>query len=249
MGKPPASQPKERLPTMSEILTIDLGADGSFDCYVARPAGDAPAPVVVVIQEIFGVNEGIRGKCRWLADAGFIAVAPDLFWRLQPGVQLTDKTKEEWEKAFDLMNRFDIDRGIRDLQTVTNEVRDMRGANGRVGNMGYCLGGRLAYLMAARTDTDASAGYYGVGLDQLLGEAIHIKKPLMLHIAELDKFSTPEKRDAVVEGLQDNPLVTTHVYAGTDHAFSRVGGDHYDAAAAGLADDRAVSFFKQHLQA
>ena len=234
---------------MSETLTIDLGADGSFDCFVARPKDGAPAPVVVVIQEIFGVNEGIRGKCRWLAEAGFIAIAPDLFWRLQPGMQLTDKTKEEWEQAFDLMNRFDIDRGIGDLQAASDRARVIPGSNGKVGNMGYCLGGKLAYLMAARTDTDASVGYYCVGLDQLLDEATHIKKPLMLHIAELDKFSSPEKRDAVVRGLRDNPLVTTHVYEGTDHAFSRVGGEHYDEAAAKTADERTIAFFKQHLQA
>lgn len=232
---------------MSETLTIDRGADGQFDCYVARPKGDAPAPVVIVIQEIFGVNAGIRGKCQWLADAGFIAVAPDLFWRLEPHVELTDQTKEEWNKAFDLMNRFDIDAGLHDLQAVMNEARDMHGSNGKVGNIGYCLGGKIAYLMATRTDADASVGYYGVGLDQLLDEAAYIKKPLMLHIAELDKFSAPEKREAVVNGLKDNKLVTTHVYAGTDHAFTRVGGDHYDAAAAKLADERTIAFFKANL--
>lgn len=233
---------------MSETLTIDRGHDGQFDCYVARHAGNGPAPVVIVVQEIFGVNAGIRGKCDWLASAGFIAVAPDLFWRLEPGVQLTDKTKEEWDKAFDLMNRFDIDQGIKDIQRVMSVARTMGGASGKAGAMGYCLGGRMAYLLAARTDADACVGYYGVGIDQLLGEASDIKKPLMLHIAELDKFSSPDKRDAVVEGLKENKNVTTHVYAGTDHAFSRVGGDHYDAAAATLADQRTVQFFTDHLQ-
>ncbi len=232
---------------MSETLSIDAGTDGQFDCYVARPKGDAPAPVVIVIQEIFGVNEGIRGKCQWLADAGFIAVAPDLFWRVEPHVELTDKTQAEWEKAFALMNKFDIDQGIKDLQIVMDKVRPLPGANGKVGNIGYCLGGKLAYLMSARSDTDASVGYYGIGIDQLLGEAKNIQKPLMLHIAELDKFSSPEKRDAVVSGLKDNKHAITYVYEGTDHAFSRVGGDHYDAAAAKLADERTVQFFRDAL--
>lgn len=233
---------------MSETLTIDLGTDGSFDCYVARPAAQGPAPVVVVIQEIFGVNEGIRGKCQWLANEGFIAVAPDLFWRIEPDVELTDKTPAEWEKALDLMNMFDIDQGIKDLQVVTDTVRTMDGSNGKVGNMGYCLGGKVAYLMATRTNTDASVGYYGVDLHRLLDEAPNIKKPLMLHIAENDKFVSPERRDRLVNGVKDNPLVTTHVYAGMDHAFTRVGGDHYDEAAAKLADGRTIEFFTAHLK-
>lgn len=233
---------------MSETLSINLGTEGQFACYVARPASDTPAPAVIVIQEIFGVNEGIRGKCQWLVDAGFLAIAPDLFWRLEPNVELTDKTKEGWEKALDLMNLFDVDQGIQDLQAVANKVRAMDGCSGKVGDMGYCLGGKMAYLMATRTDADASVGYYGVGLDQLLGEAKNIKKPLMLHIAELDKFTPPEKREALVNGLKDHPLVTTHVYAGTDHAFTRVGGEHYDAAAAKIADTRTIEFFNQHLK-
>lgn len=233
---------------MSETLTIDLGAKGAFDCYVARPGGDTPAPVVIVIQEIFGVNEGIRGKCRWLANEGFIAVAPDLFWRLEANVELTDKTKEGWEKALDLMNLFDIDQGIEDLKTVVQKVRGMKGSNGKVGTMGYCLGGKVAYLMATRTDTDASVGYYGVGIDQLLGESKNIKKPLMLHIAELDKFVPAEARDKIVGELKGNALVTAHVYEGVDHAFTRVGGDHYNAAAAKIADARTIEFFNRHLK-
>lgn len=232
---------------MSETLTITV-PDGHFYCHVERPNGDGPHPVVIVIQEIFGINEGIRGKCRWLADEGFIAVAPDLFWRLEPGVELTDKTKEEWDKALSLMNRYDTDQGIADLQAVIAGTRNMTGANGKVGDMGYCLGGKIAYLLAARTNADASVGYYGVGLDALLAEANNVRKPLMLHIAELDKFSSAEKRDAVVNGLKDHSHVCTHVYPGTDHAFTRVGGDHYDAPSAALADGRTVSFFKEYLK-
>lgn len=232
---------------MSETLTVTV-PDGTFDCYVARPAAAGPAPVVVVVQEIFGVNEGIRGKCAWLAREGFIAVAPDLFWRLEPNVTLTDKTQEEWNKAFDLMNRFDIERGIEDLQAVTDAARAMGGGSGMVGNMGYCLGGKISYLMAARTDTDASVGYYGVGLDQLLGEAGNIKKPLMLHIAELDKFVPAEARDKIVAELENNARVTAYVYEGVDHAFTRQGGEHYDEAAAKIADARTIDFFNAHLK-
>jgi len=218
-----------------------------FDAYVARPQTGGDAPVVVVIQEIFGINAGIRGKCDWLAGQGFIAVAPDLFWRLEPGVQLTDKTKEEWDKAFSLMNRFDIDEGIRDLQATVDTFRDEDGATGKVGCIGYCLGGRLAYLMAARSDVDASVGYYGVGLENLLAEAKNIGSPLMLHVAGKDKFSSPAAQKKVLEGLGDNPHVTLHVYENCDHAFTRVGGEHYDAGQAEIADGRTIEFFKRYL--
>lgn len=232
------------------MSTIQISSsDGKkFDAYVAKPkAADAPAPVVMVIQEIFGVNDGIRKKCDWLASEGFIAVAPDLFWRLEKGVQLTDKSKAEWDKALDLMNRYDVDQGIEDLQEVVTQMRDLEGANGFVGCVGYCLGGKVAYLMAARTDCDASVGYYGVGLEKLLDEAKNIEKPLLLHIAGKDKFSNPEAQAQVTHDLGGNPHVSMHVYEDQDHAFTRVGGEHYDAKAAEEADHHTILFFKKYL--
>lgn len=226
-------------------ITLDSGE--SFDAYVARPKTPGQHPVVVVIQEIFGVNEGIRGKCEWLAGEGFIAVAPDLFWRLEPGVQLTDKTKAEWDKALDLMNRFDVDRGISDLSATMEQFRKDDQSNGYAGCMGYCLGGKIAYLMAARTDSDASVGYYGVGLEDLLAEANNIKGPILLHIAGKDKFSTDEARAKITHDLAVNPHIAMHVYAEQDHAFTRIGGDHYDEVAAQEADHHTILFFKKNL--
>lgn len=227
---------------------ISLASGETMAAYVAYPKNpDAPAPVVVVIQEIFGVNEGIRGKCEWLASEGFIAVAPDLFFRLEPGVELTDKTQEEWNKAFDLMNRFDIDQGVEDLQEVITQFRKADGANGYVGAMGYCLGGKVAYLMAARSDSDATVGYYGVGLEGLLDESKNIEKPLLLHIAGKDKFVPPEAQAQIIEGLANNHNTALHVYKEQDHAFTRVGGDHYDEAAAKEADHHTILFFKKNL--
>ncbi len=230
-------------------MTRITGSNGEgFDAYVARPAaGGDKAPVVVVIQEIFGVNEGIRHKCDWLAGEGFIAVAPDLFWRLEPNVQLTDKTKEEWDKALGLMNKFDIDTGIRDLQITIDTFRNDKQSNGYVGVMGYCLGGKLAYLMAARSNADASVGYYGIGLETLLEEAKNIENPLLLHIAGKDKFSSPEATAKITHDLASNPHIAMHVYEEQDHAFTRVGGDHYDAKAAEEADHHTILFFKKNL--
>lgn len=226
---------------------ISLPSGDSIDCYVARPESDGPHPVVIVIQEIFGVNDGIRGKCEWLAGEGFIAVAPDLFWRLERNVNLTDKTKEEWDKAFDLMNRFDVKLGLQDLQAAIDHYRRDEDGNGYVGVLGYCLGGKLAYLMAAKSDSDASVGYYAVGLEALLDEAKIIDKPLLLHIAGKDKFSSPEATAKITHDLAYNHHISMHVYKEQDHAFTRVGGEHYDADAAKEADHHTVLFFKKNL--
>ncbi|MBL8549894.1 MAG: dienelactone hydrolase family protein [Hyphomonadaceae bacterium] len=218
------------------------GKDGPFKAYVARPQGK-PKAAVVVIQEIFGVNATMQHKSDWLAGEGFLAISPDLFWRLEPGVQLTDKTQEEWGKAFDLMKRFDQGKGVEDIQATIDHVR----STGKVGAIGYCLGGLLAYLTACRTNADACVGYYGVGIETKLGEAANLANPLMLHIAGKDQFVKPEAQDAIKAGLSSKPSVAIHVYANEDHAFTREGGAHYAADAARLADGRTVAFLNEKL--
>ncbi len=230
---------------MSDRLSIGT-PDGAFSAYVARPAA-ARAPAVVVIQEIFGVNRVMREVCDRLAAAGYLAVCPDLFWRLEPNVDITDQTQAEWDKAFDLMNRFDVEQGVEDIRAAIDQLRGSDGCNGKVGAVGYCLGGRLAYLTATRTDSDASVGYYGVGIENYLAEAERLAHPLMLHIAEEDSF-VPKPAQALITGaLKDHPQVTLHGYPGCDHAFARPAGAHYDATAAAQADARTLAFFKQHL--
>jgi len=227
-------------------ITIAAKDGGGFSAYVAMPA-TLPAPAIIVIQEIFGVNAGIREKCDWLAGQGFIAAAPDLFWRLEPGVQLTDQTQGEWDKAFDLMNRFDTDQGIEDLKATKHAFRGHAQSTGKVGCLGYCLGGKLAFLLGCRSDAAASVSYYGVGIEALTDEAKFLSRPMMLHIAENDKFVSREARHTIRNALNGNPHVTIHAYPGMDHAFTRVGGAHYDENAAALADERTVAFFKKHL--
>lgn len=226
-------------------VTIDC-ADGRFGGYLAKPAAGR-GPGVVVIQEIFGVNRAMREVADGFAARGYFALAPDLFWRIEPGVQLTDKTDAEWKRAFDLMTRFDIDAGVKDIQATLTHLRGVTGCTGRAGAAGYCLGGLLAYLAACRTDSDASAGYYGVNIHEKLAEAKNIGKPLMLHIAGKDQFVPPEAQKAVMDGLKDNKLVTIHLYPQMDHAFARPGGAHYDKACADLANGRTATFFRQHL--
>jgi carboxymethylenebutenolidase len=228
---------------MSEWVEVQ-GPDGVFRAYVARPAG-APKAAVVAIQEIFGVNAVMRGKADWLARAGFLAVAPDLFWRLGKDIDITDQSEAEWAQAFDYFKRFDIDAGVRDIQAAIAHARAM-GCT-KVGAVGYCLGGLLAYLTATRTDCDASVGYYGVNIPAFVGEASNIKKPLMLHIAGKDAFVDKTAQDAMQAGLGGHAMVRLHTYADQDHAFTREGGKHYDAAAAKAADDRTLAFFEAHL--
>lgn len=226
-----------------ETITIK-GPDGSFSGYLSKPKSGT-GPGIVVIQEIFGVNKVMRDLTDWYASQGFVALCPDLFWRIEPGIDITDKTDEEWKQAFDLFGKFDVDKGIVDIGATIDTLRPM--TSGKVGAVGYCLGGQLAYLTACHTDADASVGYYGVNIQNRLDDAKGIKKPLMLHIAGKDEFVPPEAQEQVVAGLRDNSHVTIHRYPEMDHAFARPGGAHYDKKTADEANDRTLKFFQRHL--
>lgn len=230
---------------MSATVTIPtLSGENSFTAYVARPA-DQPRAAIVVIQEIFGVNAGIRRKCDLFAEAGYLAVAPDLFWRIEPGVELDPDVAPEFQRALALMGRFDQDTGIRDIEAAIRWARSQGCA--KVGAVGYCLGGRLAFLTAARTDANASVGYYAVGVDQLLDEKHAIAHPLLLHIAGEDGFVDKDTQMAMHLGLDDHPKVTLHDYPGLDHGFATEFGQRRDDAGATLADERTADFFAEHL--
>jgi len=231
---------------MTETVSIQtLEGDASFDAYIARPT-QKPHAAVIVIQEIFGVNTGIRQKCDKLASEGYLAIAPDLFWRLEPGIELDPDVEAEFNRALDLMGRFDQDQGIKDIEATIHHVRrEMDIA--KVGCVGYCLGGRLAYMTAARTDVDASVGYYGVGIDGLLREKHAIARPLMLHIPTEDGFVDKDTQKAMHEGLDDHPKVTLHDYEGLDHGFATEIGKRRDEEAANIADGRTSAFFAEHL--
>ena len=231
---------------MSETVTVTtLNDDSTFDAYVARPA-DTPRAAILVIQEIFGVNAGIRRKCDKLAEDGYLAIAPDLFWRLEPGVELDPDVEPEFQRALDLMGKFNQDQGIRDIEATIHYIRAKEGV-AKVGCVGYCLGGRLAYMTAARTDVDASVGYYGVGIDGLLGEKHAIANPLLLHIPTEDGFVDKDTQKAMHEGLDDHPKVTLYDYEGLDHGFATEFGKRRADEAAQLADGRTSEFFAQHL--
>ena len=231
---------------MSETATIStLEGDGEFAAYCARPAG-TPRAAIVVIQEIFGVNAGIRRKCDRLAEDGYLALAPDLFWRLEPDVELDPDIDAQFQRALGLMGKFDQDQGIRDIEATIHWIRRSEGV-AKVGAVGYCLGGRLAYMTAARTDVDASVGYYAVGIDNLLREKHAIANPLLLHIAGNDGFVPLPVQEAMHEGLDDHPKIKLYDYPGEDHGFATEMGKRRSEEAAELADERTAGFFAEYL--
>jgi len=228
---------------MGERVSIST-PDGDFSAYVARPAADK-APAVVVIQEIFGVNQVMRDITDGLAAQGYLAICPDLFWRIEPNIDITDKSEAEWKRAFELFNAFDVDAGVEDIQATITAIRKDGQSNGKVGAVGFCLGGLLAFLTATRTDVDAAASYYGVGIETRTPEAEKLAEPLLLHIAEEDQFVPKEAQAAILRDLKNHPQVEIHTYAGRDHAFARDGGEHYHEADAKLAGGRTLQFFQR----
>jgi len=229
--------------TNTQIPTLD-GKD-SMPAYVASPAR-TPRAAIIVIQEIFGVNPGIRKKADDWAARGYLAVAPDVFWRQKPGVEFDADIPEQFQEAIGYMMKHDFDLGIRDVEATIHWIRRQQGV-AKVGLVGFCMGGKVAYMAATRTDVNAAVGYYGVGIDQMLNESHAIANPLMLHVPTADGFVPAEAQKAMHEGLDGNPHVTIHDYEGLDHGFAAEHGVRRNVEAAELADRRTAEFFEKHL--
>ena len=231
---------------MGETTAIPaLDGDGQIPAYLARPDG-TPSAAIIVVPEIFGVNAGIRRKCDDWAALGYLALAPDIFWRFAPGVELDPDLPEQMQQAFGYFQQYDANDGVKDIEAAIHHLRRGEGC-AKVGLVGFCLGGRLAYMAAARTDISASVGYYGVMIDQMLGESHAIANPLMLHIPTADHFVGPEAQAAIHTGLDGHPKVALHDYAGLDHGFAAEMGNRRDEAGANLADGRTRDFFAEQL--
>jgi carboxymethylenebutenolidase len=226
---------------------IDINtSDGSFKAYIARPTV-LPAPAIVVIQEIFGVNADLRDTCDELASQGYLALSPDLFWRMEPGVDLSDQTESEWKKGFSLYTAFDYPSGVADIASTMQLARVLPGANGKVGLMGYCLGGLMTFLTTARRGANASVVFYGGNTEKHLDEAPNIRTPLMMHLGEEDEYISKHAQQAIIASLARNELAEVFTYPGCSHAFARHRGIHFDENAARLANSRTAKFFQLHL--
>jgi carboxymethylenebutenolidase len=231
---------------MGEKITFPaLEGEGDIPAYLATPDGPIRAAIIVV-PEIFGVNAGIRHKCDAWAAQGYMALAPDIFWRFAPGVELDPDVPEQMQEALGYFGQFDADSGVKDIEAAIRFLRGYEGID-KVGLVGFCLGGRMAYMAAARTDIDASVGYYGVMIDQMLNESHAIANPLMLHIPTADHFVGPDAQKAIHDGLDPHPKVTLHDYEGLDHGFAAEMGERRNEDGAQLADRRTRDFFSLHL--
>ena len=195
---------------------------------------------------VFGVNDFIRATVEAYAAKGFVTAAPDIFWRLEPGVQLNPNKEEEFNRGIELMGQFDQPTGIDDIQATITTLRNHPACNGKVGVLGFCLGGRLAYMAALGTDADVAVSYYGVGIETMLDQAGNIKIPTLLHIAEDDGFVPPEAQAAIKDGLTGDNF-DVHIYPGVDHGFARFTGMHYEEAAANLANERSLALLNSAL--
>ncbi len=222
---------------------------GDMNAYLAVPA-TTPKAAVLVVPEIFGLNEGIRRKCDGWARQGYLAVAIDIFWRFAPGVELNPDIEADLNEAFGYFQRYDADDGVIDIETAIKAIRaglDGQPPVDKVGLVGYCLGGRLAYMAATRTDIDCAVGYYGVMIETMLGESHAIANPLMLHIPTADHFVGPDAQAAIHAALDAHPKVTLHDYVGLDHGFAAEMGNRRHDEGAQLADGRTAAFFAAHL--
>jgi carboxymethylenebutenolidase len=229
----------------TDISIVSADRQRNFSAYCAEPMR-APKAAIVVIQEIFGVNSGIRSKCDQWAAAGYLALAPDLFWRLKPDIQLDPDVPEQMQHALELMGRFDQTLGVADIDATIRAARARTGG-GKVGCVGYCLGGRLAFMTALETAVDAAVCYYGVGIDGLLGSVGKLSHPVLLHIPTADHFVTAAAQQAMHAGLDQHPLVTLYDYVGLDHGFATQSGRRRHEQGARLADGRTAEFFARYL--
>jgi carboxymethylenebutenolidase len=220
--------------------------DGTFSAHVARPTGSARASVLV-LHEIFGVNADMRATCVWLAQHGFVAVAPDLFWRQQPGVDLTDADPAAWDRGFALYKAFDREKAIEDIGRTATVARGLAGPGRKVGVMGFCLGGLMTFRSALHEIGEAAVSFYGAETEKYLDESRSDRVPLLVHLARNDEYMPRAAQDAIADALNRRHGSEVYSYEGCHHAFARRAGQHYVAQAADLANERTLRFLMQHL--
>jgi carboxymethylenebutenolidase len=231
---------------MTDRIAIE-GRDGAFGAYIARPEA-LPAPAVVVLQELFGVNADIRKTCDELAERGFIAVAPDLFWRQEPDVDLSVTSEADWQHGLRLYQGYDRDAGVRDIKDTLDAVAKLSDCTGKIAVQGYCLGALMTFLTAVRCHVDAAVAYHGADTEKYLGEIGNLSAPLLMHLGEEDEFITKVAQAQIKKALASNPYATVYSYPGQRHAFARHNGAHYNAAAAALANGRTSDFLHRQLR-
>jgi carboxymethylenebutenolidase len=207
-----------------------------------------PAPAVIVLQELFGVNADIRKTCDELAEQGFLAAAPDLFWRQEPGVDLGVTSEADWQHGLRLYQAYDRDAGVNDIKDTLEAVSKLPDCTGKIAVQGYCLGALRTFLTAVRGHVDAAVAYHGADTEKYLGEVDNLSAPLLMHLGEEDEFISKAAQAEIKAALAAKPKATAYSYPGQRHAFARHGGAHYNAAAAALANGRTREFLQRQLR-
>ncbi|HXW84602.1 MAG TPA: dienelactone hydrolase family protein [Candidatus Binataceae bacterium] len=200
-----------------EKISMAASDGGSFGGYLSRP-GAGRGPVVIVLQEIFGVNAHIRAVCDRYAEEGYLAFAPDIFWRVERGIEL-DYDDSGIQRGRELAGRCDLNLVVKDIAAAIQKLRTLEGASGQVAAVGFCFGGLLAYLTAARTDADVAICYYGGGIDRFASEARDIRCPIMLHWGAQDAGIPAPARETVRTALAGHDRAECYVYADAGHGF------------------------------
>jgi carboxymethylenebutenolidase len=183
-----------------------------------------------------------------MAAEGFIAIAPDLFWRQEPGVDLDVTSEESWQHGLRLYTTFDRDVGVRDVMETVRTAIELNEASGKVALLGFCLGALMAFLTAARYEVDAAVAYHGGDTEKYLAEVDGLQAPLLMHLGEEDEFISKQGQAEIKAALAGKANATVYSYPGQRHAFARHNGAHYNAAEAALANARTRGFLHQQLQ-
>ncbi|MGY4494676.1 dienelactone hydrolase family protein [Pseudomonas sp. TE3610] len=232
---------------MGEFIDIrTLDDHNTFRGYLAVPAS-GKGPGLVLGQEIFGVNANMRAVADLYAEEGYVVLVPDLFWRLERNVDL-GYTQEDFSKAIDLFQRMDVDMAVNDIAASFVTLENLDQVEGdRLGYVGFCMGGKLAYLTATRTKAACSVGFYGMGIDHYLDEIDEVSGRLVLHFAENDGYCDAAARSKISAALKGNKHAELYVYPNVDHAFARVGSEHFDKPAALMAHERTIAALKREI--
>jgi len=229
---------------MNEPLRIHT-SDGEFDAYVCRPPR-ASAAAVLVLHEVLGPNATMRETCEALAREGFLALCPDLSWRLGR-VEPSGAAQGDWALARSLQANFDLEQGVNDVTATIWQARGLLAAGGKVGVLGFGLGGLLSFRSASCSSPDAAIAYYGAGMQRHLEEIGSLRSPLLVHLAQDDAAIPPHDQQAIAQAFRERPQVELHVYPDCRHAFANPASRHHDPQAARLAWRRSLGFLRRHL--
>ncbi|MBA5640214.1 dienelactone hydrolase family protein [Duganella sp. LX20W] len=230
--------------TTSNWIEIQ-GGDGRFDAYLALPRGGR-GPGIVLLQEIFGVNSHIRNVADQYAADGYVVLAPDLFWRQGARIEL-GYDDADWQRAVELKNATDVALAQQDIGHTVRALRALPGVQGKVGAIGYCFGGLLAYHAAANGQVDVATAYYGGGIQNQLARAAQVRVPLQLHFGALDAHIPADAVARIATAFDDNDAVEIHVYDQAQHGFNCNHRASYQQRAAAQAHGNTLLFLGEHL--